>query len=62
MRVLGFVVVIALALIVSGCVTAKQETAGADVSTSANVKTNPKPVAKITPKPQTPIRTLFMEI
>jgi len=62
MRVLGFVVMIALALIVSGCVTTEQEAVGADVSTSANVKTTPKPVAKVTPKPRTAIRTRFMEI
>jgi hypothetical protein len=62
MKALALVVTIALSLMVSGCVTAEQQTANAGWTTNVNVNHNSKPVAKVTAKPPTPIRTHFIEI
>ena len=62
MKTLEFVCAAALALMLSGCVTTEQENANAGVSTHTDVKTDAKPVAKVTPKPRTPIRTRFIDI
>jgi len=62
MKTLEFVCAAALALMLSRCVTTEQENANAGVSTHTDVKTDAKPVAKVTPKPRTPIRTRFIDI
>ena len=62
MKALAFVITIALSLMISGCVTTEQETANAGWNTNVNVNDSAKSVAKVTPKPRTPIRTRFIEI
>jgi hypothetical protein len=52
----------ALALMLCGCVTTQKESASAEVGTNPKVKTDAKPVAKVTPKPRTDIRTPFIDI
>jgi len=52
----------ALALMLCGCVTTPKESASAEVGTNPKVKTHAKPVAKVTTKPRTDIRTPFIDI
>jgi starvation-inducible outer membrane lipoprotein len=62
MKALAFVWTLALALMLSGCMTTQQEGADANSGTDADVKAKVKPVAKVIPKTRTPIRTRFIEI
>ena len=62
MKALAFVCAIALSFMLSGCVTTEQESANVGSSAHADVKTNAKPVAKVSPKTHTIIRTHFIEI
>jgi ABC-type uncharacterized transport system auxiliary subunit len=62
MKALAFVCALALAFMLSGCVTTEQQSANVGPSAHADVKTNAKPVAKVSPTTHTIIRTHFMEI
>jgi protein involved in sex pheromone biosynthesis len=62
MKALAFVWALAPVLMLSGCMTTQQEGADANSGMHADVKAKAKPVAKVTPKPRTPIRTRFIEI
>ena len=63
MKALAFVCAVALAFMLSGCVTTEPESANVSGSSAhADVKINAKPVAKVSPKTHTIIRTHFIEI
>jgi starvation-inducible outer membrane lipoprotein len=62
MKALATLCSLALALMLSGCITTQQEVANAAADRDAKVKDEAKPVVKVDPKPRTPVRTRFIEI
>ena len=62
MKALGFVWAIALAFLLSGCMTTQRETHASDSGPNADVKANAKTVTKASPKFRTDVRTRFIEI
>ena len=62
MKARGFVWAIALALLLSGCMTTQQETGDASDPGANAVKANAKAVTKASLKVRTFVRTRFIEI
>jgi hypothetical protein len=63
MKALGFVwASIALAFLLSGCMTTQQETHASDTGPNADVKANAKTDTQASPKFRTVVRTRFIEI